>query len=641
MGSAIVILFAAFLCVGICSAEDPVRRFNWEVSYATAAPLGVSQQVIAINGEFPGPVLELTTNWNAVVNVTNNLDEDFLFTWNGIQLRRNSWEDGVLGTNCPIPKGQNWTYNFQVKDQIGSFFYFPSLNLQRAAGGYGGIIVHNRSVVPLPFPLPDGDVTLFIGDWFNRGHQDLKGELEEGKELGVPDGVLINGKGPYRYDTTLVPPGIQYETINVEPGKTYRFRVHNVGSSTSLNLRIESHKLLLVETEGSYTVQQNYTDMDIHVGQSYSFLITMDQNPSSDYYIVASARFTNGSVWSRVTGVAVLHYSTSPAKPTGPLPSPPDDLYYKEYSMNQAKSIRLAHASFGSGAYSAECCRAPRPFGGAVWNLSASAARPNPQGSFRIGSINVSETYVLKNESPAAINGRLRASINGVSYIPPDTPLRLADYANISGVYKLDFPLKPLPRGVRAAAAAINSTYRNFVEIVFQNNESVIQTYHLDGYSFFVVGMEYGEWTEASRNSYNKWDAVARNTIQVFPGAWSAVLVMLDNVGIWNLRAGSLDRWYLGQETYLRVVNPEPNNKTELHIPTNALYCGKLARRPRSPPLFRCQRPRLPTPVNANSLPSPLESIDVSLETADFTSPPWSSFIADGTEELFGSQIYG
>ena len=34
----------------------------------------------------------------------------------------------------------------------------------------------------------------------------------------MPDGVLINGKGPYQYNTTLVPAGIDYETITVDPG---------------------------------------------------------------------------------------------------------------------------------------------------------------------------------------------------------------------------------------------------------------------------------------------------------------------------------------------------------------------------------------------------------------------------------------
>lgn len=99
--------------------------------------------------------------------------------------------------------------------------------------------------------------------------------------------------------------------------------------------------MLLAETEGHYTVMQNYTDFDIHVGQSYSFLVTMDQNASTDYYIVASARFVNESLWEKVTGVAILHYSNSKGPATGPLPDPPNDFYDKERSMNQARSVRF------------------------------------------------------------------------------------------------------------------------------------------------------------------------------------------------------------------------------------------------------------------------------------------------------------
>jgi hypothetical protein len=46
----------------------------------------------------------------------------------------------------------------------------------------------------------------------------LRKALDAGKDLGMPDGVLINGKGPYRYNDTLVPDGIDYETIEVHPG---------------------------------------------------------------------------------------------------------------------------------------------------------------------------------------------------------------------------------------------------------------------------------------------------------------------------------------------------------------------------------------------------------------------------------------
>lgn len=523
--------------------------YDWTISYVTASPLGDKQQVIGINGQFPGPILNVTTNWNVVVNVKNDLDEPLLLTWNGVQHRKNSWQDGVLGTNCPIPAGWNWTYQFQVKDQIGSFFYFPSLDFQRAAGGYGGIIINNRDVIPLPFAVPDGDITIFISDWYTKSHKKLRKDVENGVDLGVPDGILINGLGPYRYDAAIVPDGIPYQLINVEPGKTYRLRVHNVGISTSLNFRIQNHNLLLVETEGSYTVQQNYTNMDIHVGQSFSFLVTTDQNASSEYYIVASPRFVNSSEWNKVTGVAILHYSNSLGPASGPLPDPPN-AYDTYFSMNQARSIR--------------------------WNVSAGAARPNPQGSFKYGQITVTDVYVILNRPAELIEGKWRTTLNGISYLPPSTPLMLAQQFNIPGAYKLDFPYKLMSRAPKVDTSLINGTYKGFMEIIFQNNDTTVQSYHMDGYAFFVVGMDFGVWTENSRGTYNKWDGVARSTTQVFPGAWTAILVYLDNAGIWNLRAENLDTWYLGQEVYVNVINPEIDKSAPL-LPDNAIYCGLLS----------------------------------------------------------------
>jgi len=130
-------------------------------------------------------------------------------------------------------------------------------------------------------------------------------------------------------------------------GRTYRFRVHNSGIATSLNFRIQNHNLLLVETEGSYTIQQNYTNMDIHVGQSFSFLVTMDQSGSNDYYIVASPRFATSI---KASGVAVLRYSNSQGPASGPLPDPPIELD-TFFSMNQARSLRLLTTMYSYVSY--------------------------------------------------------------------------------------------------------------------------------------------------------------------------------------------------------------------------------------------------------------------------------------------------
>ena len=209
-------------------------------------------------------------------------------------------------------------------------------------------------------------------------------------------------------------------------------------------------------------------------------------------------------------------------------------------------------------------------------NTTAGAARPNPQGSFRYDSINITQTFVLKNELPLLINGKRRRTINGVSYSPPETPLRLADLHNLTGVYKTDFPTMPGNAPPKMASSTLNASYKGFLEIVFQNNDTGVQTYHLDGYSFFVVGMDNGDWTPDCRSRYNKWDAISRSTTQVFPGGWTAVLVSLDNVGIWNLRSEKLDNWYNGQEVYVKVADPLGYNITEMIMPDNALYCGLL-----------------------------------------------------------------
>lgn len=66
---------------------------------------------------------------------------------------------------------------------------------------------------------------------------------------------------------------------------------------------------------------------------------------------------------------------------------------------------------------------------------------------------------------------------------------------------------------------------------------------------------------------------------QVYPLSWTAILVSLDNQGMWNLRSAMWGRQYLGQQLYLRVYNPTQNLANEYNIPNNALLCGKAVGR--------------------------------------------------------------
>ncbi|KAJ9132673.1 hypothetical protein P3X46_033513 [Hevea brasiliensis] len=345
-------------------AEDPYRFFEWNVTYGNIYPLGVKQQGILINGQFPGPDSYSVTNNNLIINVHNSLPEPFLISWNGVQHRRNSYQDGVYGTTCPIPPGKKFTYAMQVKDQIGSFFYFPSLAFHKAAGGFGGTRTLSRSLIPVPFPNPADDFTVLIGDWYSTTH------------------TIITSK----FDT----------------------------------------KLSITRT-----------------------------------------------------------------------------------------------------------------------NLTASGPRPNPQGSYHYGLINISKTIKLES-SAAQVNGKQRYAVNSVSFVPADTPLKLADYFKIVGAFRVGcISDNPIGKKMYLDTSVMGADFKAFVEIVFQNHENIVQSWHLDGYSW-VVGA-------------------------------------LDNVGMWNVRTEFWARQYLGQQFYLRVYSPVESIRDEYPIPKNALLCGRATGKPTRP----------------------------------------------------------
>ncbi|KAG6584481.1 L-ascorbate oxidase homolog [Cucurbita pepo subsp. pepo] len=517
--------------------EDPYFFFTWNVTYGTISPLGSPQQGILINGQFPGPDINSTTNNNLVINVFNNLDEPFLLHWSGVQHRKNSWQDGVLGTNCPIPPGTNFTYHFQVKDQIGSFFYYPSTAMHRAAGGFGGLRVNSRLLIPVPYADPEDDYTVLIGDWYINSHSTLKGFLDSGRSFARPDGVLINGK-------VAKGDGTDDPLFTMKPGKTYKYRICNVGLKVSLNFRFQGHTMKLVEMEGSHTVQNTYQSLDVHVGQCFSVLVTANQDPK-DYYMIASSRFTK----NLLVGKGIVRYTNGNGIASHEIPEAPIGW---AWSLNQFRTFR--------------------------WNLTASAARPNPQGSYHYGSINITRTIKILN-SVANVDGKLRYAINGVSHIDPETPLKLAEYFGVAEkVFKYDTisdeGLAESGNNVKIAPNVVNATFRNFIEIIFENHEKSLQSWHLDGHSFFAVAIEPGRWTPEKRKNYNLLDAVSRHTIQVFPKSWAAILLTLDNAGMWNLRSELTENRYLGQQLYFSVLSPARSLRDEYNIPDKTLVCG-------------------------------------------------------------------
>ncbi|KAL8095905.1 hypothetical protein AgCh_037043 [Apium graveolens] len=133
--------------------------------------------VIAVNGKFSGPTFNVTTNENVIVNVRNKLNENALVTWPEFKCVVFLGKMGFLALTVPFDQGGTGPMSFRSRIRLVASFTF------------------RRSTF--------------------RGHQALRTSLDSGKDLGMTDGVLINGKGPYQYNAS-VPNGIDYETINVD-----------------------------------------------------------------------------------------------------------------------------------------------------------------------------------------------------------------------------------------------------------------------------------------------------------------------------------------------------------------------------------------------------------------------------------------
>jgi iron transport multicopper oxidase len=83
----------------------------------------------------------------------------------------------------------------------------------------------------------------------------------------------------------------------------------------------------------------------------------------------------------------------------------------------------------------------------------------------------------------------MRCAVNGVSFVAPDTPLKLADSFNIAHVIARDsVPARPDGGAPRPGTPVVRLNLHEFVEIVLQNTESELQSWHLDGYDLWPVG---------------------------------------------------------------------------------------------------------------------------------------------------------
>jgi len=254
---------------------------------------------IGYNGSSPGPVLKLTEGENAVINVTNNLDEVTSIHWHGLILPYQM--DGVPDISyAGIKPGETFTYKFPVV-QSGTYWFHSHSGFQEPDGAYGAITIapkrrepfrYDRDyVVQLTDKHPHSGARIMrnlkmVPDYYNRKQQTLGDFFSDAKKNGMSATVddrmswgamrmmptdvedlqgftpLINGKGPDQNWTGVF-----------TPGERVRLRFINSSSMTYFDMRIPGLKMTVVAADGNNVRPVKVDELRIGVAETYDVIV--------------------------------------------------------------------------------------------------------------------------------------------------------------------------------------------------------------------------------------------------------------------------------------------------------------------------------------------------------------------------------
>ncbi|KAI1129829.1 Cupredoxin [Nemania abortiva] len=252
--------------------------YNFNIGWVTANPDGAFERpTIGINGEWPIPRIEANIGDNVVVHVTNELgNQSTSLHFHGLFMNGTTHMDGPAQVSqCQIPPGASFTYNFTI-NQPGTYWYHSHTGGQYPDGLRGPLIVHDPDS---PFlDQYDEELVLTVSDWY---HEQMAIMLPTFNFKGNPTGAEPVPQAALWNET-------QNLTVVVEPGKTYLFRVINIGAFAGQYIWFEGHNMTIVEVDGVYHQPAVAEMIYVSAAQRCSFLITTKNETTANYAFVAS-----------------------------------------------------------------------------------------------------------------------------------------------------------------------------------------------------------------------------------------------------------------------------------------------------------------------------------------------------------------
>ncbi|RWW41627.1 hypothetical protein BHE74_00052886 [Ensete ventricosum] len=405
----------------------------------------------------------------------------------GVRQLRSGWADGpAYVTQCPIPTGRSYVYNFTIVGQRGTLFWHAHISWLRATL-YGPIIILPKLGVPYPFTKPYKEV-------------------------------------PVIFDTFK---------LKVKPGKTYLLRLVNAALNDELFFSIANHTVTVVDVDGVYVKPFDAETLLISPGQSTNVLLHAEPYyPNAMFFMTARPYATGSGTFDNSTVAAVLEYQNpSMSSPAG---------FTKNLPLHKPTLPAFNDTSFAANFTGRLRSLATARFPANV---------PQTVDRRFLFTVGLGTSPCPKNQTCQGPNGtKFSATVNNISFASPTTALLQAHFFGQSrNVYSPDFPVVPLmpfnytgtppnntlvSNGTKLVVLPFNTS----VELVMQDT-SILGTeshpLHLHGYNFFVVGQGFGNYDPAKDPAkFNLVDPVERNTVGVTAGGWVAIRFSADNPGL-------------------------------------------------------------------------------------------------------------
>ncbi|KUJ12474.1 uncharacterized protein LY89DRAFT_756956 [Mollisia scopiformis] len=503
-----------------------IRSYDFTIKREKKSPDGYQKDVLIINGQFPGPLIE--ANWGDTIQVTvhNAIDspeEGTSLHWHGILQKNSQWMDGVPGVQqCPIPPGGSFTYTF-LADLYGTSWYHSHYSAQYAGGAVGPMIIHGPTTVP--YDIDKGPIIL--SDWFHRDYfsivEDVVG-TDISKVGPTSDNNLIQGRNNFNCstvaagDTTACKSNAGITNFRFSPGKVHRLRLINAGAEGIQKFSLDGHNMTVIAND--FVPIQPYTTqvVTLAVGQRADVLITGLPGATGAYTMRSSIASFPCSFSSQPDATAIVYYT---------------------------------HGALTAGVYNSTAWPAWKT--SAIAPICANDALTDTVPWFPITPDPAPPvTQDIDIEFGQNETGHWVWTMNGQSFRANyNQPILL-----LSNVGNNSYPNDPQWN-------VYNFGSNSSVRILITNPGFLAHPIHLHGHNMFVLAEGTGSWDGST--VVNPSNPQRRDVQLVQAGGYLVLQLTADNPGVWPLHCHIA--WHVSAGLYVSVME-RPDDIAKLQIPS-------------------------------------------------------------------------